>query len=60
MYTEQELRDAIRCAVGISLKLYTSKEKLEEAMYSLANAKVREIVASIVLATRIIKQMPKN
>ena len=60
MYTEQELRDAIRCAACISLKLYSSKEKLEEAMNSLANDKVREMVASTVLATRIIKQMLKD
>ena len=60
MYTEQELKDAIRCAVFASVNLYISKEKLEEAMNSLANDKVREMVASTVLATRIIKQMLKN
>ena len=60
MYTEQELKDAIRCAVYTSVNLYISKEKLEEAMNSLANDKVREIVASTVLATRIIKQMLKD
>ena len=51
MYTEQELRDAIRCAVCISLKLYPSKEELEEDIASLTNDRVRNIVMAAVVAT---------
>ena len=50
MYTEQELKDAIRCAVCISLNIYPSKEELEKDIDSLANDEVRRIVMAAAVA----------
>ena len=60
MYTEQELKDAIRCAVCISLKLYPSKEELEEDIASLANDRVRNIIIATVAAGKMLSILKKN
>lgn len=49
MYTEQELKDAIICAVSLLLDGYNSVEEAEEAVNSLADNKVREIVKRVVV-----------
>ena len=49
MYTEQELKDAIICAVSLLLDGYDSVEEAEEAVNSLADNKVREIVKRVVV-----------
>lgn len=49
MYTEQELKDTIICAVSLLLDGYDSVEEAEEAINSLADNKVREIVKKVVV-----------
>ena len=60
MYTEQELKDAIRCAVCISLNIYPSKEELEEDIASLANDEVRHIVIVTVATGKMLSTLKKN
>lgn len=60
MYTEQELKDAIRCAVCISLNIYPSKEELEEDIASLANDKVRNIIIATVATGKMMSIFKKN
>ena len=60
MYTEQELKDAIRCAVCISLNIYPSKEELEKDIDSLANDEVRHIVIVTVAAGKMLSTFKKN
>ena len=60
MYTEQELKDAMRCAVCISLNIYPSKEELEEDIDSLANDKVKNIIIATVAAGKMLSIFKKN
>ena len=60
MYTEQELKDAIRCAVCISLNIYPSKEELEEDIASLADDEVRHIVIVTVATGKMLSTLKKN